>query len=124
MRAFFEGKIDAAALSTDLENTIVAEHDVFRYKIQDMEEFFQLRPEHLASLCDAVLADQIEPEHLETIAFCITASDAFMYDTNTPDGDLVGEVCSDWSAPEINYPLTKENVKKFRERLTTAKNPF
>jgi hypothetical protein len=37
---------------------------------------------------------------------------------------LVAETVYDWATPEINYPLTIENIKKFRERLSTGKDSF
>ncbi len=124
LKAFFEDEIDATALSADLDNSIIAERGVIRYRIQDMDGAFQLRSEHLKRLCDAVINNQLDPKHLETIGFCILASDKFEYDTDTQDGDLVGEICGDWSSPEINYELTKENIEKFRERLVTGKDVF
>lgn len=51
--------------------------------IEDMEGEFEVRPEHLVSVCDAVLDDKVEAEYLRLIGFCIVASDAFEYDTES-----------------------------------------
>ena len=34
--------------------------------------------------------------------------------------ELVANVIADWSCPEVNYPLTIENVVRFRAWLTNA----
>lgn len=117
LKSFFEGQIDAKDLSADISDSVEIAGDVIRVRIEGMEDPFEVRSDHLIRLCDAVLSDQVEPKDLETISFCIIASDAFEYDTNTEDGELVGETCFDWSTPEINYLLHKKNVKLFRNRL-------
>lgn len=65
-------------------------------------------------LCDAVLDGSLEPKHLETIAFTLIASDWIEWH----DEDAVlANVLFDWDAPEINYPLTEDNVRRFRRWL-------
>ena len=89
-----------------------------------MSKSFPVRPEHLTLLCDAVLRGEIDPKHLQAIGFCVIASVNFEYYPDTSEGDLVEDIVSAWSVPEINYPLTKENVKKFREWLISGSDPF
>jgi hypothetical protein len=82
-----------------------------------MNEEFQIEPEHLIRPCDAILSNSISPGVLQPIAFCMIASDNFEWDSETDSGDVVSRALFDWSAPEINYPLTTENVRLARERL-------
>lgn len=125
LRDYFAGSATAAELSQDLEGSIVSTgSQVRRHPIVDMQGQFQVRSEHLVRLCDDVLAGHIEPRKLEPIAFCLAASDAFWWDGDTPDGERVAEAVSDWSSPEINFPLTSTTVAKFRHRLLTGENPF
>jgi hypothetical protein len=124
LKEFFAGNLNAVALSTDLEGSLVTSGIVTKHPIEDMDETFVVWPEHLTRLCDAVLSGDITPRALQAIGFCVVASDNFEYDTDTPEGDLVGETLMDWSAPDVNYPLTLDNVRKFRERLVTGKDPF
>jgi hypothetical protein len=37
---------------------------------------------------------------------------------NGDEDDVLASVIADWSCPEINYPLTVENVQRFRAWLT------
>lgn len=124
LKQFFTEEVDARVLADDLVGSMVTNGDMTKHPIQDMAETFQLGPEHLIRLCDAVLRDEIKPQYLQSIGFCIVASDNFEYDTDTTEGNLVGETVLDWSAPIINYPLTKRNVEKFRQKLVTGEDPL
>jgi hypothetical protein len=124
LKRFFLGEVSAKELADDLAGSLVERQDVTYHPIKDMGDDFEVRPEHLVHACDAVLSGEIEAKYLEAIGFCIVASDHFGYDTDMPEGDLVGETVFDWSEPRVNYPLTIENVRKFRERLITGRNPF
>ena len=125
LKQFFLGEVSAKALASDLVGSMVTEDSVVtRHLIEDMKDGFEVMPDHLVHLCDAVLSGKIKAKYLQAIGFCILASDHFEYDTDTPEGNLVGETVSDWSAPKINYPLTIGNVRKFRGRLVTGRNLF
>jgi hypothetical protein len=124
LKEFFAGKLDAKVQASDLQGSMVTSGSMTKHPIENMSESFQVWPEHLTLVCDAVLRGDIKPKYLQAIGFCILASDNFEYDTDTPEGDLVGETISDWSAPRINYPLRQANVQKFRERLVTGQDPF
>ena len=124
LKRFFLGEISASELADDLSGSLVERRGVTYHPIKDMSVNFEVRSEHLVRLCDAVLGGEIEAKYLQAVGFCILASDHFEYDTDTREGDLVGETVFDWSAPKVNYPLTIENVRKFRERLVTGRDPF
>lgn len=64
-----------------------------------------------------MLDDAVQPEFLEAIGFCLVASDAFHWNTDSPEGARVADVAIDWSAPDSNYPLTHTNVAAWRRRL-------
>jgi hypothetical protein len=68
-------------------------------------------------LCDAVISGELPPTALCPIGFFLIACDNFTWDTSTPEGDQISETLFEWAAPEINYPLTIENVQRWRARL-------
>ncbi len=118
LRRFFEGAAETTDLTRDLHGALVPDGSgVTRHPIVDMAEQFEVRPTHLVKVCDAVLGGSVQIELLEAIGFCLVASDAFHWDTDSPEGERVAEVAYDWSAPEINYPLTLPNVVAWRRRL-------
>ena len=89
-----------------------------------MDSDFKISPQHLILICDAVLKGALPPALLEAVGFCLVASDHFYWDGDTSDGELVANTAYDWSAPEINHPLTLENVGKFKERLVKGSDTF
>jgi hypothetical protein len=117
LRDFFLGRATIAELCADLKDAVRNEGPVQKYPILDMSEDYSVTCQDLIKLCDAVLAEELPPSALEPIGFCLIASDHFEWDSDDPDGEIVAETIADWAAPEINYPLTLENVRMFRERL-------
>src|SRR5205807_1323374 len=112
-------------LNDDLAGSIVqTSHDVFTYYVNPMDGKFQVDPSHLVKLCDAVLAGQVNPEHLEVVGYCLVVSDHFFYQEQSDDGNLVSDTAFDWASPETNYALTLPNVWKFRYRLLNGYSIF
>ena len=110
LRDFFLGKVSAADLSKDIEGSRRRVRDTaWVVDIEDMETRFEITRSMLIVLCDAVLAARLPAPHLKTIGFALQASDNFGW-----DDELVSDVTSHWSSPEINYPLTLENVERFK----------
>jgi hypothetical protein len=69
-------------------------------------------------LCDAFLERAIDAESLTTLAFGLMASDHFAW-----DDEVVSEVLSDWSAPEINFPLNDKTINMHRSWLADDVEP-
>lgn len=117
LRGFFLGDVTVADLRADLEGAVIDEGVIRRHPIVDMVDEHLVTCRDLLKLCDAILAAELSPEVLQPIGFCLIASDHFEWDGDDPDGEIVAETAADWSSPEINYPLTVENVQMFRDRL-------
>jgi hypothetical protein len=125
LRNFFEGKGTARELREDLVGTTEqVGHDSFRHHMTDLGEDFTVSSAHLVRLCDAVLAGDLDPQRLAEIGFALIASDHFHWDSESPEGEIVGETIHDWSAPEVNFALTSRTVEKFRHRLLTGESKF
>ena len=119
LRRFFEGQATASELARDVTgSTKQVSKLISRVGIEDMDTSFAVTRPMLVSLCDAVLGGALPPEVLRTIGFALQASDKFEWDGD--EDELVAEIIADWSCPEINYPLTPENVARFRNWLTEA----
>ena len=125
LRDFFEGAAAADDLDSDTAGAFKQESPQSRrLVVETMEEPFGLRSDHVVKLCDAVIAGRLDPANLEAIGFALIASDQFEWTTDTEDGERVGEVLFDWSAPEINHDLTVENVRRWRHYLVTGEPAF
>jgi hypothetical protein len=124
LRDFMTGDATAAELRRDLEGAIVQRgHDSFEHPIAPMAEPFDLTPEHLVRLCDAILERELPATSLEAIAFCLLASDRFEWQEE-PAGEILAETLHDWASPQANYPLNASTVAKFRHRLLTGEDTF
>lgn len=125
LRDFFDGRASAGDLRADLVGAVVqTAENVFTHKIVDMDADFEVTPDHLVRVCDAVLSGELEASELESIGYCLVASDCFSWDGDTQSGSRVAETAYDWSAPVNNYRLTSDTVRKFRERLMSGQDLF
>ena len=84
------------------------------YKMAEMIDTgnFIVSNEHLIMLCDDVLMESDNFELLESVSFMLHASEFFDWNDNR-----VVEVLDEWCSPEINYPLTKENIFEWKNYL-------
>ena len=123
LRDFFAGAISGKELHADLVGALVRESPVVtNHPIVDMNEDFEVTPAHLLRVCDAFAENQLSPDDLQAIGFCLQASSRFTWDGSDRGGERVANVAADWSAPEINFPITAGNVQKWRAYLLTGTN--
>lgn len=97
--------------------------DKVDFKVQMVDQptsVFEVTPDHLIQFCDLVLDGWIKPHDLNTVAFVLLFSEHYTWNGETEDGELVSTVVFDWDGPEVNYPLTKGNVKLWKRFLTSG----
>lgn len=131
-RNYFEGKISAESLiekiqSKEIERNIPEAPNppmtpttakfICENGFHDFQEDFILKKSHLLRLCNDFLEDKISAWDLEDIAFILGACDRIYWSNKSEEGELIAETMFHWSAPEINYPLTKEYIKRVKESL-------
>src|SRR5713101_7110723 len=114
LRDFFLGRARPLELARDVFGSTKKVGPIsFVLEVEDMQDEFLVTREMLVSLCDAVLSGQLPPQELSAIGFALVASHSFVWDAE----DVVGNVIHDWSCPEVNYPLTVDNVQRFKNWL-------
>jgi hypothetical protein len=115
---FFSGAKDADTLVRELEHSVVPlGPDEWGHPIKRMAQEFEVTPQHLVRVCEAVLDGLLRPAWLQPIGFCLMASDSFSWDADSNPGRRVANVASEWSAPEVNFPLTAGQAGKWRAYL-------
>jgi hypothetical protein len=126
LRDFFLGRLDATALSRDLEGTMVRRGpEEAGIRIVDLPGgLHPLTAEQLVRVCDAVERGLLEPWKLEAIGFCLLASEHFTWQPSTGEGSRVSQVVGLWAAPRTRYPLTARTVAKARHLLLTGEDTF
>lgn len=114
LRDFFVGTISGKDLAASVRGSVShPSENVSLVHIDDMRGEFTVTREMAVKLCDSVLIGGLPACDLETIGFALMASDHFGWD----EDDLLANVIGDWSCPEINYPLTLDNIARFRQWL-------
>ena len=129
IRRFFEGHATAAELASDAAGAFDRRTDsagtVFsQLHATSMDLEFDVTPDHIIALVDAVLDAVIDLEALDAIAFCVEASAKFMWDTDTEAGDRVARALFLLGAPEVSFPLTPVVLRKIRHLLETGEEIF
>jgi len=125
LKDFLVGIQPATVLKKDLAGAVIqTSSNTFTQRVVPMKEELVITREHAVRLCDAVLDGSLAPEDLEPIAFCIIASDQFLFEDDTPYNERVLDTLHDWDSPEINYVLSRATVEKFKHRLLTGESTF
>lgn len=127
LRFFFQGHATVRELARDVAGSVSRQEPhggpaVSRHRIEDMAVEFDLRPEHVVQLIDEVARGELSLEDLDAICFCLEASDRFVWDGDTPEGERVAEALFWLGTPEINYPLAPGVLAKVRHYLLTGEN--
>ena len=112
--AFLSMEINVETLASVVRNS---EHKLdlitTAVTVSEMKSEFVITRTMALRLCDAVLNETLQAEVLRTVAFVIVSSDHLTWG----DDDLLGDILCDWSCPEVNYPLTPENMVRCRKWL-------
>lgn len=119
LRQFFEGTITARELAQDVAGSAMkASSKVSIVSVENMDNDFKVPTEMAMRLCDAVIVGELPADDLHAIGFALQASERFHWDGD--EDEVLAEVLADWSCSEVNYPLTLENVRRFKNWLTGA----
>ena len=116
LRKFFKGEVTAAELSKDIQGTAKRFGGIVSVQsVEEMDGEQEVTRAMLVALCDAVLQGGLPPVALSDIGLALVQSDHFVW--NAEEDELLGDVIYDWSEPATSYPLTLENVLRFRSWL-------
>ena len=119
LRRYFMGEASVSQLAEDISGSVVKIDDLqSEILIADMQSSFSLQRDHVIRLCEAFLERALTPEALTTVAFALQASDAFEW-----EDEVISEVLSDWSAPEVNFELNAETLNMHRDWLLCFDEP-
>jgi len=119
IKGFFVGDVDPELLNAEALQAIVQHDDICSsVAITDMNNSFGITRNSVIRLCDAGMSGKLSASALNAIAFALIASDRFEW-----NDDIISEVIFDWSAPEINYPLTPFNLSMNKDWLLGISAP-
>jgi hypothetical protein len=121
---YLQNKITVEILAADLKGSQKrTSHDVTRVYIDQLgeETKFIIKREHLIRLCNEALAGNLNFEDLNTIAFTLLTTE---YIQREEADEIMEEVLIAWDSPEIGFPFTVENMKKWKILLETGVDTF
>jgi hypothetical protein len=128
LRMFFEGAATATELAADVIGTrTLDEPRGFRsssnYAVEPMARPFDVQPEHIVRLVDAVLTRTLTSQVLGDLAFCMEAApERWRWNVDEPEGERVSSALFWLGTPEVNYPLTDSVLRKIKTYLETGEN--
>jgi hypothetical protein len=127
LKKYFEKEIPLEIMASDLKDSQTRTGlDTVSIHIEAIRETgeFQISIEYLIRLCDNVINGDIELIDLNTIAFALISSEYFTWDSKSVIGQRVETVVYDWDNSNIGFDLTIENVKLWKDYLTTGNYRF
>lgn len=120
LRDFFSGKRSARSLAKSIGGSVAhPDSTTWIVYVREMKGRFAVSRAMAISLCDAVTNNELPAGHLAWIGFMLIASDRFEWE----EDDLLTQVFECWASPQINWPLTIENVCRFKRWLTGEEPP-
>ncbi len=120
LRDFFLGLCSVQQLGDDLKGSVDPSTGLSENPIEDMDTDFEVTPEHVIAVCDAVLAGELPTDSLQAVGLCLITSDRFGWDAQTELGARVTATVYAWASSESQDPFTMEHIRKIRERLSTG----
>ena len=121
---YFHNEISITELAADLKGaqrkTSYDVTSVFVDQIRTEGEF-QVTRGHMLLLCNEALNGKLAVEDLNTIAFAVFTSEFFIHDE---DDEIVSRVLFEWDNPEIGFPLTLDNLRKWKLLLESGEDTF
>jgi hypothetical protein len=123
LKDYFDAKVSIDTLSADLKDSqLQAGHDTTSVHITSFldNEAYEVTRQHLLKLCNDTLRGLLTATDLNTVAFALIASNYFHWDSTTKDGEIVADTLFDWDNPEINFPLTVDNLRLWKLYLETG----
>lgn len=122
--AYLQNKIPEETLAADLKGSQKqTSHDVTTVYIDQLDEEieFTIKREHLIRLCNEALNGNLTFEDLNTIAYALFTTEYLHRDE---EDQIMEDVLFAWDNPEIGFPLTFENMKKWKTFLETSVDTF
>ncbi|GET24281.1 hypothetical protein [Prolixibacter sp. NT017] len=123
LKDYFDEKVTVDTLATDLKDSQQKTgYDTSSVCVDQIKEEgeYQVTRKHLLKLCNDTIKGHLTPGDLNTVAFALLASEYFTWDSETGNGDIVSTTTYDWDNPDLNFDLTIDNLKLWREYLETG----
>jgi hypothetical protein len=125
---FLEGRVDPTTFSGELAHAQITPEpwntrSSGNYLLTPIREPQGIKTAHIIRLIEALEQQALTPEQVAITCFIMEMSpDRFLWDTDDADCECVANLVFWLGTPQINYPLTSENLSKMRDYAMTGRN--
>ena len=123
LKEYFKNKISSELLSADLNRSITKmTYDTSQIRVVAMESDskFEVEQNHLNKILNDTLNGNLTFDNLKTIASGLMFSEYFTWDSDTEIGNRIATIIIELDNTEINFPITTENLKLWKEYLESG----
>lgn len=124
LRDYFNNTVTVDILAADVKDSQKrTSYDVITVYVNNINEAgeYEVSRAHLIKLIDDTIAERLTPTDLNTITFSLISSDYFTWDESD---EILDSTIYDLDSPEIGYPLTIENLTRWKTYLETGNYTF
>ena len=82
-----------------------------------MKQEIKISRSDLIAKCDRYLNGEIQESDFENYAWNLITVEHFDW-----DDDVISDIIYQWDSPEINFPITKTNIRLWKHQLETGEN--
>ena len=90
---------------------------VHHLKKPTLDKEIKISRSDLIAKCDQYLNGEIVEKDFENYAWKLITKDYFDW-----DDEVISEIIYQWDSPELNFPITKKNIKLWKHQLETEEN--
>ena len=123
LKEYFENKISSELLSSDLNGSMKkVTYDTSEISVVRMESNseFEIEQKHVNKILTETINGNLTYDNLKTIASGLMFSDYFTWDSDTEIGNRIETLIVELDNTEINYPISNENLRLWKEYLESG----
>jgi|LakMenEpi03Aug12_release.lakeMendotaPanAssembly.Ray.scaffolds.fasta_scaffold1235358_1 hypothetical protein len=124
LRDYLDNKVTVDILALDVRDSQKkTSYDVISVFVDKTNETgeYEITKDHLIKLLDDTITGRLTTTDLNTIAFALIGSEYFTWDK---DDKVIDDTIFELDNPDIGFPLTVENLRRWRNYLETGEYTF
>ena len=125
LKGFFTDEVSIEKLSEEASSIVTrTSQDVLEHNVDPMSEEFVVSRNYLAKLLDSTILGHLSCDNLSALCTVLELSEQFSWGVTDEDREILAEVAFWCASPEVNHPLTVDNLSSYKEYLITGENPL
>lgn len=124
LKYYLDNKVTVDILAADVKDSQKkTSYDVISIYVDQINEDgeYEITRNHLVKLLDDTIAGRLTATDLNTISFALIGSEYFTWDK---EDEILDDTIFDLDNPNIGFPLTIENLGRWRTYLQTGEYTF